>query len=136
MSANNNPTRHGVVVRPMRLLNATTAEGAGGTVFHLGRAYSAFGLEYFRGTTSLTQESTAATVNLQGQIGSTGTWFNLGATITVNSATPAIARSTNSIPVHRVRGYVSAYTTSAGSSSTSQNCIPITLYVSAGFGSS
>lgn len=133
--SNNNPTRAGAVVRAMRTLNAQTSTG-GGTVFHLGRAVSAFGVEYFRGTTSTSQESTAATVQLQGQIGSTGTWFNLGGAITVNSATPAIARSTNSIPVHRIRGAITSFTTSAGAASTAERRIPVTLWVSAGFGSS
>lgn len=134
--ANNNPTRAGAVVRPMKSLIAQQTTG-GGTAFYLGRAYSAFGVEYLRGTTSSTNESTSASVQLQGQIGSTGKWHNLGAAITVNSVTAAIARSTNSIPVHRVRLQVVSFTTSAGNSTAGgENKIPITAWISAGFGSS
>ena len=132
---NNNPTRAGAVVRAMKSLNAKQSTG-GGTAFHLGRAYSAFSVEYYRGTTSATNESTSASIQLQGQIGSTGTWHSLGTAITVNSATPAIARSTNSIPVHRVRLNVVSFTTSAGAGTTGENKIPITAWIAAGFGSS
>lgn len=129
--SNNNPTRHGYVVRPMKSLNAQQTAG-GGTAFYLGRAHSAFGIEYFRGTTSATNESTSASIQLQGQIASTGTWLSLGAAITVNSATPAIARSTNHIPVNRVRINLVSFTTSAGAGSTGENKIPITAWITAG----
>lgn len=131
----NNPTRDGAVVRAMKVLDAQTSTG-GGTVFHLGRAYSAFGIEYLRGSTSATLESTAATVQLQGQIGSTGKWHNLGAAVTVNNTTAAIARSTNSIPVHRIRATITGFTTSAGAASTSERRVAVSVWVSAGFGSS
>ena len=131
----NTPTRHGVVVSSLKSLDAQQATG-GGTSYDLGRAHSAFGIEYYRGTTSATNESTSASIQLQGQIGSTGTWHNLGAAITVNSATPAIARSTNAIPVHRVRVNLASFTTSAGAASTGENKIPVTAFIAAGFGSS
>lgn len=119
---------------PVALLTASQTTGAG-TVYMLPKPHSAFGLEYFRGTTSATNESTAATVVIQGRLGSTR-WYTLGASLTVNSATPAIARSTNSIPVTQVRATISSFTTSAGAASTAERKIPITVYLTAGVGSS
>jgi hypothetical protein len=133
--SNNNPTRDGAVVRAMRVLNAQTSTGAG-TVFHLGRAYSAFGIEYVRGSTTATLESTAATVQLQGQIGSTAKWHNLGAAVTVNNTSATIVRSTNAIPVHRIRATITGFTTSAGAASTAERRVAVSVWVSAGFGSS
>ena len=116
-----------VVVGAVKLLDAQTSTG-GGTGFYLGRGYSAFGLEVFRGTTTAVLESTAATVDLQGQIGSTGTWHKLGATITINSATPTIVRSTNHIPVTRIRATILAFTTSAGAASTAERRNTVTVW--------
>lgn len=130
----NNPTRDGAVVRAMKSLDAQTSTG-GGTAFYLGRAVSAFGIEYYRGSTTATLESTSASIQLQGQLGSTN-WVNLGAAITVNSQTPAVARSTNSIPVHRVRVTIASFTTSAGAASTAERRVPVYAWISAGFGSS
>lgn len=120
-------SRPGVVAGSLKVLDAKQSTGAG-TSFVLPQAYSAFGLEYFRATTSATNESTAATVVLQGQIGSTK-WTQIGANITVNSATPALARSTNAVPVFAVRASISSFTTSAGAASTAERKIPITLFV-------
>lgn len=131
----NTHVRDGVVVRPLKLLDAVTSTG-GGSGFHLGRGYASFGIEVFRGTTTATLESTAATVDLEGQIGSTGTWTKLGATITVNSATPTLVRSTNHIPVVRIRAKILAFTTSAGAASTAERRIPVTVYAIPAFGSS
>ena len=131
----NNPTRDGAVVRAMKSLDAQTSTG-GGTVFHLGRAYSAFAVEYVRATTSASLESTAATVKLQGQVGSTVTWHDLGASITVNSTSAVVVRSTNAIPVHRVRLTITGFTTSAGAASTAERRVPVSAWIAAGFGSS
>lgn len=133
--ARNTYTRDGAIVRPIKVLDAQTSTG-GGTPFYLGRAYSAFGVEYVRGSTTATLESTAATVQLQGQIGSTGKWHNLGAAITVNNTTAAVARSTNSIPFHRIRATITGFTTSAGAASTAERRVAVSVWVSAGFGSS
>lgn len=119
-----------VVKGAITLLSAQQTTGAGTAVI-LPQAYSAFGLEYFRGTTSATNESTAATVLLQGQIGSTK-WTQIGGNITVNSGTPALARSTNSIPVFAIRAAISSFTTSAGAATTGERKIPVTLYVAPG----
>lgn len=127
--------RPGVVAASLKSLNAKQATG-GGTAFTLPQAYSAFGIEYFRATTSATNESTSASIQLQGQINSTGTWHNLGAAITVNATAPAIARSTNSIPVYRVRVNLASFTTSAGAATTGENKIPVTASISVGVGSS
>lgn len=105
-----------------------------GTAFTLPKPMSAFGVEYFRGTTSATNESTAATVILQGQLGSTR-WYTLSSH-TVNSVTPAIARSTNSVPVTAVRALISGFSTSAGAASTAERKIPVTFNITAGTGSS
>ena len=115
------------IVGAIKLLDAQTSTG-GGSGYYLGRGYSAFGLEVFRGSTTATLESTAATVDLQGQIGTTGTWHKLGATITINSATPTIVRSTNHIPVTRIRATILAFTTSAGAASTAERRVPITVW--------
>lgn len=120
-----------VVRGAVALLSAQQTTGAG-TAVVLPQAYSAFGIEYFRGTTSATNESTAATVTIQGQIGSTGTWHTIGGQITVNSATPAVARSTNSIPFYRVRAKIESFTTSAGAASTAERKIPVTVYLAPG----
>lgn len=122
------------LVSAMKVLDAQTSTG-GGSAFYLGRAYSAFGVEYSRGSTTATLESTAATVQLQGQLGSTN-WVNIGAAITVNNTSPAFARSTNSVPVHRLRATITGFTTSAGAASTAERRVPVTVYVSAGLGSS
>ena len=118
----------GSLRRPLKSLDAQQSLGAG-TAYKLGRPASRFGIEYFRGTTSATNESTSASIQLQGQIASTGTWLSLGAAITVNSATPVVARSTNALPVHRVRVNIASFTTSAGAASTGENKIPITAWI-------
>jgi hypothetical protein len=128
-------TRDGVIVRPVKLLDLQTSTGPGQS-YHLGRGYASFGIEIFRGTTTALLESTAATVDLQGQIGSTGTWHKLGATITVNSATPTIVRSSNHIPVVRIRATVLAWTSSAGAASTAERRNTLTMWVIPAFGSS
>ena len=118
-------------------LSAKQTTGAG-TAFVLPAAYSVFGVEYFRGTTSTSNESTSASIQLQGRLGSTR-WHSLGAAITVNnkSTAPAIARSTNAIPVNEVRFRIVSFTTSAGNSTAGgENKIPITAYISVGLGSS
>lgn len=121
--------REGIVSRALLSLNAKQTTG-GGTQFDLGRAYSAFGVEYKRASTSSTNESTSASIQLQGQIGTTGKWHSLGAAITVNNTTAAIARSTNAVPVSRVRFNIASFTTSAGNSTAGgENKIPITAYI-------
>ena len=136
MASRNVRTRPaGAIVGALKSCDAQTSTG-GGTAFFLGRAYSAFGIEYVRGSTTALLESTAATLQLQGQIGSTGKWHNLGGTITVNNTTAAIARSTNSIPVNRVRLAITGFTTSAGAGSTAERRVAVTAWISAGFGSS
>ena len=129
------PQRGGLVPGALLSLSAKQTTG-GGTAFVLPAAYSVFGVESFRGTTSATNESTSASIQLQGRLGST-TWRSLGAAITVNAAAGTIVRSTNSIPVNEVRMTVVSYTTSAGNSTAGgENKIPITAYISVGLGSS
>lgn len=125
--------RPAAVGGPLLLLSAQQTTGAG-SAFVLPQAYSAFGIQYYRGTTSATNESTAATVVIQGRIGSTASnaWVQIGANLTVNSATPALARSTNSIPVFEVRATISSFTTSAGAASTAERKIPVTVYLAPG----
>lgn len=116
------------------LLSAATSTGAG-TTFVLPKAYSAIGLEYFRATTSTSAESTKANVTVQARLGSTN-WHTLGTALAVNSATPAVARSTNSIPFTEIRATITTFTTSAGSATTSENRIATSVYATFGSGSS
>ena len=116
------------------LLNAVTTTGAG-TAFVLPKAVSAIGLEYFRATTSATLESTKANVTIQGRLGSTN-WHTIGAALAVNSATPAVARSTNSIPFTEIRATITSFSTSAGAASTAENRITTSVYATFGSGSS
>ncbi len=131
-SRNTPLNRWGFVSRALPVLAAAQTTGAG-TAYDLGRSYTAFAIQYKRGTTSATLESTSAAFLLQGNIYPSTSWFTVGAGITINSATPAIARSTNAIPYNRIRGFITSFTTSAGSSgATAQNRIPITVFVSVG----
>lgn len=109
----NTPVRPAhMVTGPLKSLVAQVTTG-GGTAFQLPGAFSAFGIEVVRAAAATNSTlSTAATIQLQGRIGSTN-WRNLGSTVTANSVTGTIARSTNSIPVNEVRLQITAFTTGA-----------------------
>lgn len=109
----NTPTRGArQIVRALKSLDAKATTGAG-SAFNLGAAYSGFGVELIRAAASTASTlSTAASVQLQGRVGSTK-WRNLGSAVTVNSTAGTVARSTNPIPVHDVRLSITSFTTGA-----------------------
>lgn len=118
----------------MQSLDAKQTTGAG-TAFVLPKAFSAFGVQAKRATTSATNESTSGTIVLQGSLDGAN-YVTLSGNVVANSTAAVLARSTSSIPVTYVRLRVSSFTTSAGAATTAENKIPISAWIAAGQGSS